>query len=311
MLRSGVIGVLALLAGTASAAASQQVCSEAPVAVQVLGSGGPFSRDGRASSSYLVWIDGRARVMVDVGGGAFVRFGESGARLEDLSLLAVSHFHPDHVADLPALLWMSQLIRTTPLPFAGPSGDDRFPGARAILGRLFGGDDGAFPQMSGVLDGGSPAVVLEPIEIDVQAGPAAIFESEDLRVRAIAVPHEPPSIAYRVDAGGVSAVFGTDQTGADPSFVEFARDADVLVLHLAVSETSTVRIHARPSVAGRLARQAGARTLILSHLSGIDPAHPAAGQFSLSDLDAALAAVRDAYSGRLLVAEDLMCTPVG
>jgi len=38
-------------------------------------------RTKRASSSYLVWQDGQARVLVDAGGGSALRFGESGAKI--------------------------------------------------------------------------------------------------------------------------------------------------------------------------------------------------------------------------------------
>ena len=58
----------------------------------------------RAASGYLIWYDGRARVLIDVGGGVFVRFGQSGAHIQDLELLALTHFHTDHATDLPALL---------------------------------------------------------------------------------------------------------------------------------------------------------------------------------------------------------------
>jgi len=43
-----------------------QTCGGEGVAVQVLGSGGPELQDKRASSSYLVWQDGQARVLVTV-----------------------------------------------------------------------------------------------------------------------------------------------------------------------------------------------------------------------------------------------------
>src|SRR5215210_1405225 len=91
----------------ATLARAQTACSSEPLAVQVLGSGGPTAGGTRASTGYLVWREGRAVVMVDAGGGTFLRFGEAGARLKDLSLLAISHVHPDHVSDLPALLWLS------------------------------------------------------------------------------------------------------------------------------------------------------------------------------------------------------------
>jgi hypothetical protein len=58
--------------------AAAQSCGAQGVALQVLGSGGPELQDQRASSSYLVWDDGRARVLVDAGGGSALRFAESG-----------------------------------------------------------------------------------------------------------------------------------------------------------------------------------------------------------------------------------------
>ena len=103
-------------------ALAQTGCWAEPLMLQVLGSGGPFAGGTRASTGYLIWRDGRALVMIDAGGGTFLRFGEAGARLQDLSLLAISHLHPDHVSDLPALLWLSEQARRQPLRVAGPSG---------------------------------------------------------------------------------------------------------------------------------------------------------------------------------------------
>jgi ribonuclease BN (tRNA processing enzyme) len=42
-------------------------------------------------------------------------------KLSDLVLIGISRLHPDHVSDLPALLWLSHLQRKEPLPIAGPS----------------------------------------------------------------------------------------------------------------------------------------------------------------------------------------------
>ena len=95
------------------------VCS-APVAVQVLGSGGPDSNDARASSGYLLRLDGEARLLVDAGGGVFLRFGEAKARFESLDVVAITHLHADHVSDLPALLKSGFFgDRQRPLPIVG------------------------------------------------------------------------------------------------------------------------------------------------------------------------------------------------
>ena len=56
---TAVLAVLVLASGPATA---QDTCADHAVALQVLGSGGPIGV-GRASTGYLIWIDGKARVM--------------------------------------------------------------------------------------------------------------------------------------------------------------------------------------------------------------------------------------------------------
>ena len=68
-----------------------QKCVGSPLAVQVLGSGGPRINPLRASAGYVLWVDSEARMLVDVGGGTFARFGQSEANFIDLSLVAISH----------------------------------------------------------------------------------------------------------------------------------------------------------------------------------------------------------------------------
>ena len=75
------------------AGAAVRACEPRGMRVQVLGSGGPELIGGRASSSYLVWIDGRARALVDLGGGAALRFGETGANIADLDVILFTHLH--------------------------------------------------------------------------------------------------------------------------------------------------------------------------------------------------------------------------
>ena len=67
-------------------------CQPNGVWLQVLGSGGPELDDGRASASYLVWRDGKARLLIDMGGGSAQRFEESGANLNDLDVILFTHF---------------------------------------------------------------------------------------------------------------------------------------------------------------------------------------------------------------------------
>ena len=104
----------------ASSGAVAQSCTGNPVAVQVLGSGAPGFVKDRANTSYLLWVGSQAKILVDAGGGAYVRFGQAQAKFSDLSMILVSHLHPDHSSDLPGVLWSGRNTRNDMLPIAGP-----------------------------------------------------------------------------------------------------------------------------------------------------------------------------------------------
>lgn len=295
-------------------AAAQSSCAAEPLALQVLGSGGPYPAGNRASAGYLVWRNGRALAVIDVGGGTFLRFGETGARLADLSLLAISHLHPDHSADLPAFLWLSDRVRQQPLKLAGPSGAAPFPSIEAFVSRLFDSSNGAFPILSGTLRQSGTGVPLDVATVDVAAStPARVLADGDLEVTALGVPHGTvPSVAYRLRVGERSIVFGSDQTGGNPKFIDFAGGADVLVMHLSLSQQAPdalAQLHARPATVGQVATSAKVRRLVLSHLIGAVP--PVRLEWhSLFDLEQAIAEVRKSYSGPLDAAVDLVCIPI-
>lgn len=296
-------------------AAAQATCSSEPLAVQVLGSGGPHVGGTRASTGYLVWRAGRALVMVDVGGGTFLRFGEAGARLQDLSLLAISHLHPDHVSDLPALLWLSELVRQQPLKIAGPSGGGAFPSFDAFLRRLFDGGSGAFPILAGTLGQSGQGVHLAPVVVDASASAAQqVLADTGLEITAIGVPHgNVPSLAYRIQVGDRSIVFGSDQNGSDSKFSIFAAGADVLVMHLGLTEQAPppiAQVHARPATVGQVAQAAQAKRLVLSHFIKAPSTVKTPEWFSLFDLDQAVGEVRKHFAGPVDTAADLQCIPI-
>jgi len=271
--------------------------------VQVLGSGGPELASGRASSSYLVWIDGRARVLIDLGSGSMLRFRDSGARLEDLELVALSHLHVDHAGDLPALLKVGYFSeRQRPLLLAGPAAGGDFPGVEDWLRGLIAPRTGSYRYLSGALDGSEGQFALRTVEVSGgNTRAVTVLQTGRYTVDAIGVRHGPvPALAYRVRLGDASVVFGGDQDGGSAPFWQFAHDADLLVAHLAIPEGAggtARRLHAPPSAIGLGAAQAGVRRLVLSHLM----------TRSESTLEDNLASIRKAYRGPLEVAADLDC----
>ena len=137
------------------------------VTLQVLGSGGPIADDARASTSYLLWVNGRSRFMVDAGGGSFLRFGEAGARFEDLDHIAISHLHTDHSTDLVALLKSGYFSnRNRDLSVSGPAGGGAYPGIQKYFEKLLDADTGPYAYLAGYLDGSGGLVRLTPLEVD-------------------------------------------------------------------------------------------------------------------------------------------------
>jgi ribonuclease BN (tRNA processing enzyme) len=301
MFRPAVITLLALL--SIASGASAQTCAGSPVAVQILGSGGPAINAERASAGYLLWVGAQAKLLFDIGGGTYIRFGQSRAKLADLEMIGISHLHPDHTSDLAALMWGSNRVRSAPLPIVGPSGNSVAPDFATFLSRMFDAKTGAFQVLGSTLGAAQPGVERPPLTVSVvdvtKTEPTTVLDRDGMTVTAFHIPHANlPTLAYRVQTRGVSVVFSSDQNGSDPKFVDFAKGADVLVMHLAIAaDAPPSPLHAAPAVVGRLAQEAGVKRLIVSHI----------GQF---DLDAAIADVKKSYTGALTVGADLQCTPV-
>ena len=141
-------------------------CGENGLWLQVLGSGGPELDDGRASSGYVIWNKGKARFLIDIGSGSMFRFEQSGASLNDLDAILLSHMHVDHSNDLPALLKASFFSnRDRDLYLYGPSGNKFMPSATRFVQNLF-GDDGAYQYLSSYLNGNDTYRLL-PYDVDV------------------------------------------------------------------------------------------------------------------------------------------------
>jgi ribonuclease BN (tRNA processing enzyme) len=274
--RAGRAGTLwsllaALTFDSGAVATAANACTGKGVEVQVLGSGGPEVQDKRASSSYLIWRDGKARLLVDVGGGAALRFGESNARIEDLDAILFTHLHIDHTADFPALIKSSYFgERSRPLPVYGPAGNPAFPATTAFVAGLFNPAHGIYRYLGDFLSGSSDGYRLRAHDVKPGRGEIRrVFTADGIAILATPVVHgSVPALAWRIEMDGRVIVFSGDTDGEDKSLRTLAKDADVFVAHNAVPEgvTGAPRaLHMPPSVIGQIAGSAAVKRLVLSH----------------------------------------------
>lgn len=292
-----------------------QECDERGLSVQVLGSGGPQLDGGRASSSYLIWIDGKARVLVDVGTGSTLRFRQSGARVADLDVVLLSHLHVDHTGDLPGLVVSSgEDGRKRALPIYGPAGNRYMPSSVSFVRALFDSKRGAFRYLGDFLDPlSSHTYKLQPHNVHARVKPVnsvlkqvetvqgSVFGNKRLSVSAASVIHgNVPAIAWRVDVQDKRIVFTGDARGDTGNLERLAQGADLLVAHHAVAENDagpSRQVHMPPSVIGRIAYLAKTNHLLLSHRTA-----QTLGREKLST-----EFIRTRYSGLLSFANDLDC----
>ncbi|PCH95637.1 MAG: MBL fold metallo-hydrolase [Gammaproteobacteria bacterium] len=251
------------------------------IELQVLGAGGPEINDGLASSSYLVWIDGKARVMVDAGGGSSFNFEKSGANFNDLQVILLSHLHVDHSAALPIYIKSSFFTdRATELALFGPDAGGDFPSTTQFVSALFSdkkssdenvlNKSSAYPYLSDFIEQqSSTPYLLTANNIVAKSSIWSKAINAQLTVSAINVNHGAiPALAWRVDSSHCSVTFSGDMNGSSANLPKLAKNTNLLVAHNAIAEQAgkiAKYLHMTPTNIGKIAHKSQAKKLLLSH----------------------------------------------
>lgn len=291
-----------MLAFTSISASAATSCDDEGLWLQVLGSGGPELDDGRASSGYIVWNKGKARFLIDIGSGSMFQFEQSGASLNDLEAIMLSHMHVDHSNDLPALIKASFFSnRNSDLYVYGPTGNRFMPSATNFVKNLFSDDHGAFQYLSSYLNGNDSYQLL-PYDVDATSKKEdVVMSNSNYQLTAMPVNHGSiPALAWRVDIEGKSIVFSGDMSNRNGTLATLAKNADLLVAHNAVPEGArgvARNLHMTPSVIGEIAAQAQVKQLVISHRMNR----------TIGQEDTTTSQIRKQYQGPMQFADDLQC----
>jgi len=265
--------VLTLLASLPiSKARSHDAHRASALEVIVLGSGGPRSF-GRASTSYLILIEGVPRVLVDAGPGAFQAVGKLGLNLDRVDIVLLTHLHIDHSADLPAIFLDRSLTSNAPIHFRvfGPEGAGLFPSASQFVHLLF--DHGGAYEYQKTF-GQDEQIDTVDLPTALNSPTREIVSDAELKIVAIATHHgDCPSVAYRINYKGESVTFSGDMDSSALENVQtLAQDTDLLVFHAAVldppgSPEILYTLHTPPRLIGKAAQAAHAKQLLLGHIA--------------------------------------------
>ena len=301
----GLAGCAVSYGMTAGICAAQEKKS---IRVILLGTkGGPrVGASGRSNPSALLLINDVPYV-VDCGYGSSRQLLAAGVPLNRLRYIFITHHHSDHNLEYGPLFYNAWV---TGLPARidayGP------PGLKKMTEDFF-----SYMKLDidvRIEDEGrsDPRKLVFAHDIK-KAG--MVLQNNDVKVSACEVRHPmvKQAYAYRFDAKDRSVVISGD-TAYAPELAEFAKGADVLVhevLYLPGIEKLVGRLpnakrlrehllaaHTLPEDVGRIAAQAGVKTLVLTHfVPGDDPA--------ITD-EQWTEGVRKHFHGRIIVGKDLM-----
>ena len=295
----------ALLASRPAVAADAQPENRSRLILLGTG-GGPTPKPNRAAPSQVIVVNGDAYV-IDCGNGVARQMVLAAVPLSSLRNIFITHQHSDHNADYGNLIWLSWA--TTLATKVGTYG----PPPLKEMTRLF-LEMNDYDIRTRMADEGRPPL-KDLIAVHEIGGDGPVMQDKNVKVTAALVEHPlvKPAFAYRFDCPDRSIVISGD-TRPSENLVRLAKGADVLVhevmylpaieeviareanattlrAHLVASHTSTEDV-------GRIATEAGVKTLVLSHLvPGGPPVIPDQVWYD---------AVRPHFQGKLVVGRDLM-----
>lgn len=217
--------------------------------VTVLGTSGAYPGPDQACTGFLIQED-NTNLLLDCGTGVLANL-QKFVGLTEVTDIVISHMHADHFFDL------------IPFRYALRYGLEKPEGNRP---RLFLPPEGIqalsqvvqpFSESADYFSGQFEMSEYQPGETG-QIGPFS--------VAYIPVKHYVPTYGMTIE-GNKKLAYSSD-TGACPEMERVAKDADLFICHIGacLGDRDDLWGHLRPDAAGELARKAGAKRLLLTHL---------------------------------------------
>ncbi len=229
----------------------------------ILGKSPSWEDAGGACSGYLIEERDTA-LLLDCGNGVFSKL-RCFHDYCDVDAVVISHMHADHILDLiPYAYGLTYAPRQQPVPVDRWDGTDTPASPKLFLPQY-----GCEIMRRIVETWGNPDLIesaFDASEYEVED----VLEVGPLRIRFHEVPHFCKTHAVEISSvnGGGKMTYGADHAPND-AVIEFAKGTDLLILEATLPrpERDGVRGHLTPEEAGEHARKAGAKQLLLTHIS--------------------------------------------
>jgi ribonuclease Z len=259
--------------------------------VALVGTGGMMPLPNRWLSSVLIRYQGRL-VLFDCGEGAQISLRGLGWGIKNIDLILISHVHGDHVTGLPGLLLtQANSGRTAPLQIVGPTGLGAVLKGLLVVAphlpfevqcrELHSGDCFELDDLQISCVAGEHHVACLAYRLDVRRGRRFLPDrAQELGLpvqtwgrlqRGEAVDGIEPDAVLGPPRPGLAIGLVTDTRPTD-QITQLVREVDLLVCEATYASDddqarAVERMHMTFREAARLAQQAQARQLLLTHFS--------------------------------------------
>ncbi|MBN1203233.1 MAG: MBL fold metallo-hydrolase [Anaerolineae bacterium] len=213
----------------------------------ILGSAAAIADETHDNTHFLLRGDNGCTVLVDCASNPVPKFRRLGILPDHLTDLILTHFHPDHVCGVPALLMQLWLLgRKAPLPIYG---------LHHCLQRVE-------RTMQDYMWDTWPGLFSVDFRRVAERDRTPVLDNDDFRITSWPTRHFIPTIGLRIEVKTSGKVVGYSCDGEPiPAVIDLARGADLLI-HEATGERYG---HSSAAQAGQTATKAGAKRLALIH----------------------------------------------
>ncbi|RIW35335.1 MBL fold metallo-hydrolase [Bacillus salacetis] len=208
----------------------------------VIGHWGGYPKRNEASSGYLLEEQG-FNLLIDCGSGV-LSYLQNHIEAYDLDAAILSHYHPDHTADIGVLqhaLLIQKYLRGNDktLPFYAHNEDKK----------------------------GFESLTYKDLMKGMEYDPAASLEVGPFSISFLKTRHPVPCYAMKIEAGGKTLVYTADSAYQE-SFIPFAKEADLFLCECNFygDMDGSGAGHMNSFDSGRAAGEAGVKKLVLTHL---------------------------------------------
>jgi len=217
----------------------------------ILGSGYFIPTKDRNSSGYLLEIGGES-ILLDSGSGTLRQLIRSGHSIWEIQKIFYSHFHLDHISDLPPILFTRKYSKPDSCDerelsiFAHPDFNKFIETFENLYGQWINNPD--YPYKF------NP---IMPGEYSFDTFDVSVFKGN----------HTDQSLMYRFkDKAGKSLIY-TGDTGFSDALIEASQNTSVLLIECSSSDSNPVDGHMTPSELSTLIHESRPELTLLTHIS--------------------------------------------